>query len=191
MADSKASFLLKNLLKGLLWFGALLLIYILLKDRVEISPESWVGKVSDNSVLVLSIFLASEIIIGIIPPEIFMGWAASQGGLSTYISYVILLAVISYAAGVIGYFVGRYLRKTILFRFTRRKFFGQVENFFKSYGGFLIFVAAVTPVPYSAVCMLVGSVKFPFPMFLLITLSRFLRFGVYAYIMWEASDVSI
>lgn len=191
MADSRSKFLFKNLAKGLLWFGFLLLLYIIFKDRIDINPESWIGKVSDKPVIVFSIFLASEIIIGIIPPELFMGWAATSGDLPLYIFYIILFSLISYGAGVIGYLVGRFLNRTILFRYTRKKFFGQVEAFFRTYGGFLIFVAAVTPVPFSAVCMLVGSVKYRFRMFLLISLSRFLRFGVYAYILWQVGDVSI
>lgn len=178
-------------MKGLLWFAFLLTLYILFKDRVEIDPESWVGRVSDRPLLVYAIFMASEIVIGIIPPEIFMGWAATTGSVVTYAGLVLLLAIISYAAGVLGYFIGRYLSQTVFFRFTRRRFFSQMEKFFKTYGGFLIFVAAVTPLPYSAVCMLVGSVEYPFMRFLLITLSRFLRFAVYAYILWEAGDVTI
>ena len=191
MADSRTKFLFKNLTKGLLWFGFLLLLYIIFKDRIDINPESWIGKVSDKPMIVFSIFLASEIIIGIIPPELFMGWAATSGDLPLYIFYIILFSLISYGAGVIGYLVGRFLNRTILFRYTRKKFFNQVEAFFRTYGGFLIFVAAVTPVPFSAVCMLVGSVKYRFRMFLLISLSRFLRFGVYAYILWQVGDVSI
>jgi len=191
MADSRYKFLFKNLGKGLLWFAFLLLLYVLLKDRIEIHPQSWIGSVADRPVLVFTIFLVSEIIIGIIPPELFMGWAAAPGDLPLYIFYVVLLSLISYGAGVIGYFIGRFLNKTILFRYTRKKFFNQVESFFQAYGGYLIFVAAVTPVPFSAVCILVGSVKYQFRRFLLISLSRFLRFGVYAFILWHVGDVLI
>ncbi len=191
MAESRSRFLFNNLFKGLLWFGFLLLLYVILKDRVEIHPESWIGKVADKPVLIYAIFLSSEIIIGIIPPEIFMGWAAKSQDLSIYVFHILLFSIISYAAGVIGYLLGRFLNRTVLFRYTRKKFFNQVEAFFRTYGGFLIFVAAVTPVPYSAVCMLVGSVKYPFKRFLLISLSRFLRFWVYAVIIWKVGEISI
>ena len=65
------------------------------------------------------------------------------------------------------------------------------EEFFRRFGGFLIFVAAVTPLPYSAVCLLVGSVNFKFRNFLLISSTRFLRFAVYSYILWEAGSVTL
>ena len=191
MVESRSRFLFKNLLKGLLWFGFLLLLYVILKDRVEIHPESWIGKVADKPLLIYSIFLTSEIIIGIIPPELFMAWAAKSQDLSIYVLHILLFSIISYGAGVIGYLMGRFLNRTVLFRYSRKKFFNQVEAFFRTYGGFLIFVAAVTPVPYSAVCMLVGSVKYPFKRFLLISLSRFLRFFVYAFILWKFGEISI
>lgn len=191
MAASRARFLFKNLFRGLIWFGFLLLLYVLFKDRIEINPESWIGRVSDQPILIYSIFLASEIIIGIIPPEFFMGWAAKNGDLSAYTFHVLFFSIISYGAGVIGYLIGRYLNRTVLFRYVRKKLFSRVEKFFRTYGGFLIFVAAVTPVPYSAVCMLVGSVKYSFRLFLFIALSRFLRFWVYAAIIWQVGEISI
>ena len=191
MKKDRVKFLLKNLGKGLLWFAVLVVAYVLFKDKISVDPESILGRVSDSPVLVFSIFLASEIIIGIIPPELFMGWAANPGDPKLYIVYVTLFAFISYGAGIVGYLIGALMSKTILFRYTRRKFFMQVETFFKQYGGFLIFVAAVTPVPFSAVCMLVGSVHYKFNKFLLISSSRFLRFGFYSYILWHAGTISI
>lgn len=190
MNKDRIKFLLKNLLKGLLWFVVLVVIYILIKDRIEIHPESLVGKVSDNPIAVYSIFLASEIIIGIIPPEVFMIWATKPGDPVLYIFYVSLLALISYGAGIVGFYFGRFLNKAVLYRYARKRFFAQYELFFKRYGGFLVFVAAVTPLPYSAVCMLTGAADFNFRVFLLISLTRFLRFGVYSYILWHAGSIS-
>ncbi len=190
MKKDRIKFLVKNLLKGLLWFAVILIIYILIKDRIEIHPESLVGKVSDNPIAVYSIFLASEIIIGIIPPEVFMAWATKPGDPILYIFYVSLFALISYGAGIAGFYIGRLLNKAVLYRYARKKFFAQYEKFFQRYGGFLVFVAAITPLPYSAVCMLTGAADFNFRKFLLISLSRFLRFGVYSYILWHAGSIS-
>ena len=190
MNKDRIKFLLKNLLKGLLWFAAILVIYILVKDRIEIHPESLIGKVSDNPFAVYSIFLASEIIIGIIPPEVFMIWATKPGDPVLYIFYVSLLSLISYGAGIVGFYIGKLLNKAVLYRYARRRFFAQYELFFKRYGGFLVFVAAVTPLPFSAVCMLTGAADFNFRVFLLISLTRFLRFGVSSYILWHAGSIS-
>jgi len=189
MSKERYKFLYKNLLKGLGWFAALLLLYIVLKDRVEIQPESWVGQVADNTLAIYSIFTASEIIIGIIPPEVFMAWAAKSRDLNTYVLHITMFAAISYGAGVLGYTLGRLFNRAVLYRYARRKFFRQYESFFLRFGGFLVFVAAVTPLPYSAICLLVGSAKYKFRYFLLISLSRFLRFGVYSYLLWEVGSV--
>ena len=189
MSKERYHFLYRNLLKGLAWFAVLILAYIVLKDRVEIHPESWVGQVADNPVAVYLIFTASEIIIGIIPPEVFMAWAAQSGDLNIYILEITIFALISYGAGVLGYWIGRLFNTAVIYRSARKKFFRQYETFFLRFGGFLVFVAAVTPLPYSAVCMLVGSAKYKFRYFLLISLARFLRFGVYSYLLWHAGSV--
>ena len=191
MDKDRINFLLRNLLKGLLWFAVLVTIYVLVKDRVQIDPESWIGRVSDNYVAVYLIFLSSEVIFGIIPPEIFMAWAAETGDSTSYIINVTFFALISYGAGVLGYWIGRFLNKAVLYRYARRRFFTQYEVFFRKFGGFLLFVAAITPLPFSAICMLVGSVKFNFRNFLLIILSRFLRFAIYPYLLWQAGSITL
>ena len=48
----------------------------------------------------------------------------------------------------------------------------------------LVVVGAVTPVPYSATCMLAGSVKYPFNTFLLICITRIIRFAFYGWMVW-------
>ena len=188
--NEKSRFLFKNLFRGLAWFAVLLVLYVLFKDNLEIRPESWVGQVSDRPFLVLLIFFVSEVIVGIIPPEVFMAWAQNQGDIWVYSGYVTIFALISYFAGVIGYFVGRILNQVILYRYARRKFFAKYETFLRRFGGFLIFVAAVTPLPYSGVCMVVGSAKYPFDKFLLISLTRFLRFAFYSFLLWKAGTIS-
>jgi membrane protein YqaA with SNARE-associated domain len=59
----------------------------------------------------------------------------------------------------------------------------------QKYGVFLILVAAITPLPWSAISMLVGSLHYPSKKYLLWALARFIRFAVYAAIIWEANIV--
>jgi len=141
----------------------------------------------DNPGLVYLIYFLSEIIIGILPPELFMVWSLELAKERSYILDVTLLASISYLAGTITYFFGLYFHKTVLYRYIRRRYLGKFEARFHQFGGFLLFVAAVTPVPYSGICMLMGAVNYSRRSFFLITLFRFLRFIVYGYIMWRAS----
>lgn len=191
MDNDRVKFLTKNLIKGLLWFAILLVLYVVFKDRISFHPESLIGKVSESPIAIYSIFLVSEVVFGIIPPELFMAWAAQSGDPVIYITYVLLLAIISYGAGVFGFLIGRLVNKAVLYRYARRKFFKQYELVLNKYGGFLIFVAALTPLPFSLICMLVGSAEYRFSTFLLISLTRFLRFGFYSYILWEAGSISL
>lgn len=100
---------------------------------------------------------------------------------------VISLSVMSYVAGVIGYYLGAYFNSTKLYAMIKKNFLGKAELQFNRFGGFLVIVAALTPLPFSGICMLMGAVKYSTNKFLLMSLTRFLRFGIYAYIVWETN----
>ena len=117
----------------------------------------------------------------------FMMWSLELAQNRNYILDLILLASISYGAGVVTYLFGLYFHRTVIYRYLRRRYLGKFETYFNLFGGFLLIVAAVTPLPYSAICMLTGAVNFPRRKFFLLTLFRFLRFAVYGYIMYRAS----
>ncbi|MGB1185025.1 MAG: short-chain dehydrogenase, partial [Schleiferiaceae bacterium] len=55
----------------------------------------------------------------------------------------------------------------------------------KRFGGLLIIIAALTPLPYPIVCQLCGINKFPFRAFALLTLVRFLRFAIYGLVLYK------
>ncbi len=118
-----------------------------------------------------------------------MIWSLKAGSGSQYTLNILLLTLISYAAGVFGYFIGRYLNGTRIYDYIQSRFFGRYEAFLRRYGGFLLVVAALTPLPYSGICMLVGSVKYNFQKFLMYSSFRFLRFGAYAYILWLVDKI--
>lgn len=187
MADNKTSFLLKNLSRGFLYLGVIVVLFILAKKYISVDYILWLAPVYEKPSLMFGIFMISEIIIGIIPPEFFMVWALRTEILSDYIWTVFLLTIISYLSGVIGFGIGRYFSTTLFYRFLKRKYIGKYSKYLNEYGGFLIVVAAVTPLPWSGISMLVGSEKYPFKRFFVFSLFRFLRFIVYAAIIWEAN----
>jgi membrane protein DedA with SNARE-associated domain len=180
---------MSNLLRGLLWLAFLVFLFIIFKNYITIDFEAWLGPLFDNIILMLSIYSLSEIIFGIIPPELFMIWALRFGSLGDYVFYIFVFAVLSYLAGMIGFLFGRYLDTSILFRYVRRRYLGKYHSLLQRFGVFLILVAALTPLPYSAISMLVGSLNYSFKRYLLWALSRFIRFAVYAFIIWEANLV--
>jgi membrane protein YqaA with SNARE-associated domain len=189
-AQERTRFLLRNLVRGFLWLAAIVILYILARKYLNFDFKEWLGPVYDNVTLIYIIFLTSEIVFGIIPPEIFMFWAARHEAIDIYIQNIIVLTFISYTAGIIGYFIGSYFNTTRLYRALKKNVFGKFEVHFNNYGGFLVVVAALTPIPFSGICMLVGAVKYNFRKFMWFSLFRFVRFIVYAIIIWEANVLS-
>jgi membrane protein YqaA with SNARE-associated domain len=184
VGDSRSRFFFKNLLRGLAWFAVIIIAYILVQGELKVY-ETQINEVGDNLTLLLGIFTVSEIVFGIIPPEFFMLIWQTKGVVSEYILNLTILTFISYAAGVAGYFIGYYFTKTKMFAKVYDKYLKSYEASLKKYGGFLVVVGAVTPVPYSATCMLAGSVKYPFNTFLLICITRIIRFAVYGWMVWS------
>ncbi|MCW5910298.1 MAG: VTT domain-containing protein [Cyclobacteriaceae bacterium] len=181
--ETPSSFFLKNLLRGLAWFAVIITAYILVQSELEVYEEQ-INKVGGNLPLLLSIFTVSEIVFGILPPEIFMLIWQTKGVVSEYVTNLTILIVISYGAGVAGYFLGRYFSRARAFKGIYDKYLRPLEGSLKKYGGLLVVVGAVTPVPYSATCMLAGSVNFPLKTFLLLCITRVIRFAVYGWMVW-------
>jgi len=182
--ESKSSFLWKNLLRGLIWFAIIMTAYILASKDIKVYQEE-INDIGDRLPLLLGIFTISEIVFGIIPPELFMLIWQSKGVLSEYVINLTYLTLISYVAGVIGYYIGYFFSKTNLYQRISDRYLKQYDRQLKRYGIYLVLVGAVTPVPFSATCMLAGSVNISIRDFLLICISRILRFAVYGWMVWS------
>ena len=188
--ETKSSFLLKNLAKGLAWFAVFIAAFILAQEQINAYKDQ-INTVGDNMPLLLSIFTVSEIVFGILPPEIFMFIWKTKGVLSEYIINLCILTLISYAAGILGYYIGKVFSKTAFYKRIHVKYLQQYDSKLKKFGGFLVIVGAVTPVPFSATCMLAGSVNLPFKYFLLITITRIIRFAFYGAGVWLSTGNSM
>ncbi|MCP4884932.1 MAG: short-chain dehydrogenase [Flavobacteriales bacterium] len=131
---------------------------------------------------ILSIFFASESILGLIPPEIFIAWA---GKTQAPIFYLSLLAVLSYLGGIISYFIGRGIAKMpAVYQYLELKMQKHVKMV-RKWGGFLIVVGALLPIPYSMTSMAAGLIRYDFKYYLLFGLLRFLRFYLYAVVIFN------
>lgn len=186
---AKTSFFLRNLAKGLAWLAAIVAVFIFSKHNVDKELIQRFEPFFSNTFLILSIFTISEVIIGIIPPELFMIWSLRSGEVQTYLLNIGLLSILSYLAGITAYFFGRYLHNTRLYRFLHNKYLQKSEILLHEYGLYLILVSSLTPVPFSGVAMLVGSVHYPIKKYIYWSLSRFVKFAVTAWIIWEANVI--
>ncbi|MGA1227285.1 MAG: YqaA family protein [Tamlana sp.] len=131
---------------------------------------------------VLSFFFVSETLLGLIPPEIFIAWAGNMYIPSLYLS---LLAILSYTGGLLAYFMGRSITKTpSIHNYLELKMAKQLKNS-KKWGGFLIVVGALLPLPFSISCMAAGIIKFPFNSVVLYGSLRLVRFAIYGLIIFN------
>lgn len=183
----KFKFFIKNLLRGLLTLGVIVIAIVLMNNNLEEGKLEWLTNL--HPLLVYFVFLISEVIFGIIPPAFFMFWSVDGGIFDFFVFDILFLSIISFGAGILGYQIGAILEHTPWFARFKNRFLNKYEKLLMRYGGFLIFVAALTPLPYSGICMLVGAYRFPFKKFLLYASTRFLRFALFSYIIWEAVKV--
>lgn len=127
--------------------------------------------------IVFGVFFASESLLGLIPPEIFIAWCDKA---SSPILYLSLLALLSYLGGVISYFIGKSITKIpSVHEYLEVKMAKHIKNT-RKWGGFLIVVGALLPIPFSITSIAAGMIKYSFTNYLLFGLLRFLRFYLYA-----------
>jgi len=188
-SDSRLHFFLRNLTKGLIWLAVIIAMFIFTKHTVN--RDTW-GKFEpflSKEWLVFTIFCLSEVIIGLIPPEVFIIWALRNDAFTGYILHVFIFSLISYGAGIIAFNVGKYLHNTLLYKKFKQSYLEKSEKLLQKYGQYLILVASLTPVPFSATAILVGAVNYPLRNYMLISLSRFIKFAFSAWLIWHANTI--
>jgi membrane protein YqaA with SNARE-associated domain len=127
--------------------------------------------------LAAATLFASEIVVGFLPPDLFILWAQS---LTYPWLMVLLLSVLSYLAGIVSYLIGERLHHLpqvqgwIDVKFADQ--FIQIRRF----GGLLVVIAALTPLPFPMISTIAGMVGYRFRWYLMAALTRFLRFALYA-----------
>lgn len=134
--------------------------------------------ITDNfpAIGVFAVFFASESILGLIPPEIFIAWSGKSVSPKLYL---VILAFLSYFGGIISYFIGRGIAAIpAVFVYLEVKMAKHIKNM-RKWGGFLIVVGALLPVPFAVSSIAAGIIKFSFRSYLLFGLLRFLRFLLY------------
>lgn len=131
---------------------------------------------------ILITFFVSETILGLIPPEIFIAWTKKTNEPILNLS---LLAILSYVGGLASYFIGKKtLKITSVKNYLEVKMAANLKNT-KKWGGFLILVGALLPLPFSIACFAAGMIKYPFKNVVFFGLFRFLRFVIYAWAIFK------
>ena len=185
-SETKSRFLWKNLLRGLIWFAFLMIVYVIIQDRLKFHFQSYSETTSQTPIIRFVIFGLSELIFGLVPPEFFMILSILEHiSLVGFILNLIIYTLISYVAGIAAYFVGYRFSNSAVYQRLSNRWLKSYEEKLKKYGSYLVFVGAVTPVPFSATCILAGSVKMPIGQFLVVSSYRFIRFALYGWLVWK------
>jgi membrane protein YqaA with SNARE-associated domain len=131
---------------------------------------------------IISVFFASESLLGLVPPEIFIAWADKT---STPIFYLTMLALVSYIGGIISFFIGKSISKIpAAYEYLEVKMQKHIKMI-RKWGGFLIIVGALLPIPFSMTSIAAGLIHYKFSNYLLFGLLRFVRFYLYAVVIFN------
>jgi membrane protein YqaA with SNARE-associated domain len=135
-----------------------------------------------NPLSILVVFLASETLLGLIPPEIFIAWADKT---NTPIIYLSILATLSYVGGIFSFFIGKAVARTPSFyKYLTVKMNKQVKMISK-WGGLLIVAGALLPIPFSITSIAAGMIHYRFRNYLLFGALRYVRFFLYAIVIFN------
>lgn len=132
--------------------------------------------------IVFAVFLVSETILGLVPPELFIGWSSKS---SMPWLFLFVLATMSYLGGVIAYFFGSRLYLILSIKnHIENKIAHHIVKL-KKWGGLFVFIGAMLPIPHSVVSLACGLIKYNFKHYLLWALFRYLRFVIYGAVIFQ------
>jgi membrane protein YqaA with SNARE-associated domain len=95
------------------------------------------------------------------------------------------LATFSYFGGLISYFIGKMTLKIESLKiYLEVKMENNLKNT-RKWGGILILVGALLPLPFSIACITAGMIKYPFKNVAFYGLFRFARFAIYAWAIFQ------
>lgn len=134
---------------------------------------------------VLTLFLISETVLGWIPPDLFIMWSDK---FNAPLLWLTILGTISYVGGMNAYFIGK-----IALKFPRFRRWLENRNavFFeriRKWGGIIIILAALFPLPFATTTLAAGMVKYPLKQTLIFGLSRYIRFYLYGAMIFFGMD---
>lgn len=134
---------------------------------------------------VLTLFLISETVLGWIPPDLFIMWSDK---FNAPLLWLTILGTLSYVGGMNAYFIGK-----IALKFPRFRRWLENRNavFFeriRKWGGIIIILAALFPLPFATTTLAAGMVKYPLKQTLIFGLSRYLRFYLYGAMIFFGMD---
>jgi len=175
---------LKNIaIKGAVTIGIIVGIVLVLEYYfIDINAMLDTLVATFSPALIFLVFAVSESFLGLLPPEIFIAWSAK----SVYPwLFLFIISTLSYLGGVVSYVIGKQLyRIPAIKKYIETKIAIHITNL-RKWGGMLVFVGAMLPIPHSVVGMACGLIKYDFKHYLLWALFRYVRFIIYAFVIFK------
>jgi len=133
-----------------------------------------------------------ESIFLFIPPEVFMT-PPIVANKKRAIPIVLAASIGSIVGGAIAYCIGMWLFDSVgvwlIENFASMEKFELAQSLFIKHGVFIIFLSAVTPVPYKLMAICAGFMGFPAVLFLgLSAIFRTGRFAIVGYLLWRFQE---
>ena len=162
----------------------IILVLLWLAQKFIIDTDYIFASVIDNipNWQVIVFFFFSEVGFGLIPPDFFIVWSQKFPSPLLMITY---LALISYFASFISYYLGRLLRRIPRIKLFLNSKLNKHVLKIRKWGGVLIMFTALFPLPFSLFNVVAGMIKYPFNQFWIFALARIPRFYIYAFFLYK------
>lgn len=171
----------RTLAIGALLIGAFIALESIRDLHDELQAWAALGVARFGLPLLFGLVWAADFVVQPIPPDLFV-FAAAFGGADIWTT-ALVGGVASAVGGMTGYGAGRLLGPRRFCRLFGRALLRAGRTIFRTYGGWAIFVASVSPLPYSAACWVAGIYgTSPAVVFITSLLSRTGRYLVMAWL---------
>jgi len=151
---------------------ALVVVFVVAKEFLPDSLSESLEPIAHDYTLMFSVFFISEAILGLIPPDLFIMWASVE---TQPLAFITILAFLSYIGGIISFLIGKFIGNKRIFERIVFNVREQFEERILKWGGLVIMLSALTPIPFSPISMLSGSLKYPFKKYVVFSLTRIIR----------------
>ena len=143
-------------------------------------------------VWVVFLMTVCESVFLFVPPEVFMT-PPIIANKKRAVPVVLAATLGSIVGGIISYCIGLWVFDSvgmwIINHFASPEKFAMAQNLFIKHGVFIIFLTAVTPIPYKLMAMCAGFMGFPAALFLgLSAIFRTGRFAIVGYLLWRFQE---
>lgn len=174
--------------RGLISLVLLVCIFAAIRYYLPADYVDYLHELAEHPFIFFITFVISEVVIGFIPPEAFMLVFVDQS-LWFFALILLIMTFLSIMSGSIAYSVGYYFKNSALVRYLNKRPRTKVYiGYYHSMSGFLVILAALTPLPFGLISLISGLFALKFRTYLTYSTFRIFRFGIYGGFLWSVES---